>query len=93
MSTSNITSEQVLAWLKAKADASGIPRVQLLASCEARFVASLDRPSIIVSGATAEEAFVNLRKQAPTHEQLMAKWLEDIAAVQEFQRTTKAVAS
>ncbi len=70
MNTPDITSEQVLAWLKAKADASGIKGLGLLASTSGLFVVNIERPYNLESGVTAEEAIEKIRSKIPTPEKL-----------------------
>ncbi len=67
----DITSEQVLAWLKAKADASGIKGLELVVSTKSnRFTASVTEPYWIESGDTAEKAIHNFRASFPSPETL-----------------------
>ncbi len=69
---SDITSEQVLAWLKAKADASGIEKIELIASTYGWFLACdrspLNTPS--QDSADVDEAIAKLRAKIPNGEQL-----------------------
>ncbi len=69
MNTPDITSEQVTAWLNAKADAAGIKDLGLIATTSGiGFIASVG--SKLESAMTVDEAIEKLRVTLPTPEKL-----------------------